>query len=59
MVIELSFQNKIKKERRVQILIEYTSIEEMMKKSPKLLPTLIEGEKIKSEHLVKIEKLDI
>ena len=59
MVIELSFQNRAKKKRSVQILIEYTSIEEMIKKNPKLLPTLIEGEKTKSEHLVKIEKLDI
>ena len=59
MVIELSFQNRAKKKRSVQILIEYTSIEEMMKKCPKLLLTLIEAEKAESEHLVKIEKLDI
>ena len=59
MVIELVFQNRVNKKRRVQILMEYTSIEEMMEKSPKLLRTLIEGEKIGSEHLVKIEKLDI
>ena len=59
MIIELSFQNGAKKERKVQILIEYISIEEMMEKSPKLLKVIIEGEKIKSEHLVKIEKLDI
>ena len=59
MVIELSFQNGAKKNRRVQILIEYISIEEMMEKSPKLLRSLVEGEKVESEHLVKIEKLDI
>ena len=59
MVIELSFQNIRKTRRRVQILMEYTSIEEMTKKNPKLLASLIEKEKEGSEHLVKIEKLNI
>lgn len=58
MVIELSFQNRKKMRRRVQILIEYTSIEEMFKKNPKLLISLIEKEKIGSEYLEKIENLD-
>lgn len=58
MVIELSFKNSKKMRRRVQILIEYTSIEEMLRESPKLLRVLIESEKAESEYLEKIEKLD-
>lgn len=59
MVIELSFQNRKKTRRRVQILIEYISIEDMLRKNPKLLISLIEKEKIGSEYLEKIENLDI
>lgn len=59
MVIELSFKNKRKTKRRIQILIEYTSIEEMIRKNPKFLLSLIENEKVGSEHLEKIEDLNI
>lgn len=59
MVIELSYKNSREMRRKVQILVEYTSIEEMLKESPKLLRVLIENEKIGSEYLEKIEKLDI
>lgn len=58
MVIELSFKNSRKMRRKVQILMEYTSIEEMLRESPKLLRVLIESERVGSEHLEKIEKLD-
>ena len=59
MVIELSFQNSSKKRRRVQILMEYTSIEEMMREKPRLLAALIEHEKMRTECLEQIKKLDI
>lgn len=58
MVIELSFQNNRKMRRRVQILIEYTSIEELLRENPKLLISLIEKEKTGSEYLEKIKALD-
>lgn len=58
MVIELSFQNSKKMRRRVQILIEYTSIEELVRKNPRLLLSLIEDEKIGSECLEQIKALD-
>ena len=58
MVIELSFKNSKKMRRRVQILVEYISIEEMIKENPKLLTSLIERERIGSEYLEKIENLD-
>ena len=59
MVIELSFQNRNKKRRRVQILMEYTSIEEMLIVNPRLLPALIEHEKMKTECLEQIKKIDL
>lgn len=58
MVIELSFQNSRKMRRRVQILIEYISIEELLRENPKLLISLIEKEKIGSEYLEKVKALD-
>ena len=58
MVIELSFKNRKKMRRRVKMLIEYMSIEEMLKKNPKLLISLIENEKIGSEYLEEIKNLD-
>ena len=58
MVIELSFKNSKKIRRRVQILIEYTSIEEMIRESPKFLMSLIKQEKIGSEYLEEIKNLD-
>ena len=58
MVIELSFKNNKKIRRRVQILIEYTSIENMLKENPKLLISLIEQERIGTEYLEKIKNLD-
>ena len=59
MVIELSFQNREKMRRRVQMLIDYTSIEEVIKENPNLLTSIIESEKEESEHLEKIEEIDI
>ena len=58
MVIELSFKNSKEIRRRVQILMEYESIEEMIKKNPKLLMSLIKQEKMESEHLEGIKNLD-
>ena len=57
MVIELSFKNSKKMRRRVQILVEYISIEEMLRKNPNLLISLIEEEKVGLEYLEKIENL--
>ena len=59
MVIELSFKNNKKIRRRVQLLIEYTSIEEMLIKNPKLLISLIKQEKLGSEYLEEIKDLNI
>nr|DAH91330.1 MAG TPA: hypothetical protein [Microviridae sp.] len=58
MVIELSFRNSRKMRRKVQILIEYISIEEMLRENPKLLISLIESEREESEYLEKIKNLD-
>jgi hypothetical protein len=58
MVIELSFQNSKKMRRKVQMLIEYISIEEMIKENPELLISIIESEKEESEYLEKIEEID-
>jgi hypothetical protein len=58
MVIELSFQNSKKVRRRVQMLIDYISIEEMIKENPELLISIIEDEKEESEYLEKIEEID-
>lgn len=44
--------------RKVQILVNYISIEEMIREDPKLLISLIERERIGSEYLEKIEDLD-
>lgn len=58
MVIELSFQNSKKMRRRVQIMVNYISIEEMIRENHKLLISLIERERVGSEYLEKIEDLD-
>ena len=58
MVIELSFQNSKKMRRKVQIMVNYTSIEEMIRENHKLLILLIERERVGSEYLEKIEDLD-
>lgn len=59
MVIELSFKNSRKMRRKVQVSVEYVSIEEMMRENPKFLPTLIEKERIGLEYLEGIKNLDI
>ena len=45
MVIELSFQNSKKMRRRVQVVVDYVSIEEMIRENHKFLISLIEREK--------------
>ena len=58
MVIELSFQNSKKMRRRVQVMVNYISIEEMIRENPKLLVSLIERERVGSEYLEEIKDLD-
>lgn len=59
MVIELSFRNSRKMRRKVQILVEYISIEEMLRKNPNLLMSLIKEKRIGSEYLEQIKDVDI
>ena len=59
MVIELSYQNGRKMRRKVQVLVDYISIEELIRENPKLLISIIERERIGSEYLEKIEDLDV
>ena len=58
MVIELSFQNSKKMRRRVQIMVDYISIEEMIRENHKLLISLIERERVGTEYLEVIKNLD-
>lgn len=59
MVIELRFRNSKNRRRKVQIWIGYKSIEEIVRKNPKLLKLIIDTERRGSEYLEKVKELDI
>lgn len=58
MVIELSFQNRRKMRRRVNVVVGFISIEEMIREDPELLTSIIEDAREGSEYLETIKVLN-
>ena len=58
MKLELTYQNFGLRKRRVQVILEYEAITEILAKNPEKLLDIIRGEKTKSEILIGIKDLD-
>ena len=59
MVIELVFKNRNRRVRRIQILVEYFTLTELVENNARALTKLIEDEREPNEVLTEIKDLEI
>ena len=59
MIIELTFKNRNRRVRRVQILVEQFTLTELLKNNAKALIKLIEDERVPTEVLAEIKDAEL